>query len=181
MYPAAGPVTRTTQVGGSSQLILSDIGGWLGVTADSGPLRVVSDQPFFLSGRTYNQVDQTHTYGQDYDGQEPSELLAAPQSAWLPQLVENTYYRTNIGIANTGSVLAAVTLTLYDASGNQVWIDTREYAPGGFYQYQQPYLPVGGTANGYAKVTVSVGSGVVAYASVTDQATGDPTTITMKR
>ena len=139
----------------------------------------------FLTGRTYNQVDATHTYGQDYEGRKPAELLAAGDpafsTAWLPQLTENALYRTNIGITNTGTATANVTLTLYDASGTQVLTDARDYAPGGFYQYQQPYLPLGGTANGYAKVTVRVGSGVVAYASVTDQATGDPTTITMKR
>jgi len=62
-----------------------------------------------------------------------------------------------------------------------VWSDARDYGPGGFYQYQQPYLPVGGIASGYAKVTVNSGSGMVAYASVVDANTGDPTTITMKR
>jgi len=181
MHLASGPVTQTTQVGGPSQLLLTDVAGSLGVTADSGPLEVVSNREFFLSGRTYNQVDSTHTYGQDYDGQQPSELLAAQQSAWLPQLTENSLYRTNVGIANTGTQTANVTLTLYDASGNQVWQDTRDYAAAGFYQYQQPYLPFGGIASGYAKVTVNSGSGVVAYASVVDANTGDPTTITMKR
>ncbi|MBZ5589606.1 MAG: hypothetical protein LAO05_13675 [Acidobacteriia bacterium] len=181
MYPAAGPVTQATQLAGSSQLLQTDIPGWLGVTTDSGPLEVTSDQEFFLSGRTYNQVDATHTYGQDYEGQEPSELLAAQQSAWLPQLTENALYRTNIGITNTGSETANVTMTIYDASGNQVWTDSRDYAAGGFYQYQQPYLAYGGIASGYAKVTVNSGSGVVAYASVVDANTGDPTTITMKR
>jgi streptogramin lyase len=185
MYPAAGPVSRTTQLAGSSQLLQTDIAGWLGVTTDSGPLEVTSDQDFFLSGRTYNQVDATHTYGQDYDGPKPSELLAAGDSAfstaWLPQLTENALYRTNVGITNTGTTTANVTVTLFDASGNQVWTDSRDYAAGGFYQYQQPYLALGGIASGYAKVTVNSGSGVVAYASVTDNNTGDPTTITMKR
>ena len=185
MYPTSGPVSQTLQLGGSSQLLQTDIAGWLGVTADSGPLEVTSDQDFFLSGRTYNQVDATHTYGQDYEGQEPSELLAAGDSststAWLPQLTENALYRTNIGITNTGTTTANVTVTLYDASGNQVWTNSRDYAAGGFYQYQQPYLALGGIASGYAKVTVNSGSGVVAYASVVDANTGDPTTITMKR
>jgi hypothetical protein len=39
---------------------------------------------------------------------------------------------------------------------------------------------VGGIDSGYAVVTVNTESGVVAYASVIDQNTGDPTTINMK-
>ena len=185
MHAAAGQLTKTYQMTGGSQILVPDVAWWLGATADSGALEVVSDQEFFLSGRTYNQVDATHTYGQDYEGRKPSELLAAGDpafsAAWLPQLTENAKYRTNIGITNTGTEAANVTLTLYDANGAQVWTDARDYAPGGFYQYQQPYLAVGGIAGGYAKVTVNSGSGVVAYASVTDQQTNDPTTITMKR
>ena len=181
MHLASGPVSQTVQLGRKSQLLQTDIAGWLGVTTDSGPLEVTSDQDLFLSGRTYNQVDATHTYGQNYEGEDPDDLLAAQESAWLPQLTENAVYRTNIGITNTGSSTANVTVTLYDASGNQVWADSRDYAAGGFYQYQQPYLALGGIGSGYAKVTVNGGSGVVAYASVTDNNTGDPTTITMKR
>ncbi len=181
MHVASGPVSRTTQLAGSSQLLQADVAGWLGVTTDSGPLEVTSDQDLFLSGRTYNQVDTTHTYGQNYEGEESFSLLAAEESAWLPQLTENSQYRTNIGITNTGTGAATVTMTIYDGSGNQVWTDSRDYGPGGFYQYQQPYLAYGEIASGYAKVTVNSGSGVVAYASVVDANTGDPTTITMKR
>ncbi len=181
MYLASGMVSGTAQLAGNAQLLQTDIAAWLGVTTDSGPLEVTSDQEFFLSGRTYNQVDETHTYGQDYDGVETSETLLAWESAWLPQLTENSAYRTNIGVANTSVLYSNVTVTLYDGSGNQVWQDTHNYPPGGFYQYQQPFLAVGGIASGYAKVTVNSGSGVVAYASVTDNNTGDPTTITMKR
>jgi len=185
IHLASGSLSGAFQATGNSQLLLPDVAGLLGVTTDSGPLEVTSDQEFFLSGRTYNQADETHTYGQDYDGQEPSELLAAgdasSSTAWLPQLTENARYRTNIGIANTGTETASVTLTLYGAFGGQMWTDTRDYTPGGFYQYQQPYLTFGGIDSAYAKVTVNSGSGVVAYASVTDQQTNDPTTITMKR
>ena len=61
-----------------------------------------------------------------------------------------------------------------------MWSNTLNYTPGQFYQYQQPYLVVGGIDSGYAVVTVNTESGVVAYASVIDQNTGDPTTINMK-
>ncbi len=181
MYTSGGPVSQTTQLGARSQLIQADVAGWLGVTNDSGALEVTSDQDFFLSGRTYDQVDATHTYGQDYDGQRSADLLGNGQTASLTQLTESSLFRTNIGITNTSGALANVNLTLYDGSGNQLWSDTRNYAPGEFYQYQQPYQALGGTANGYAIVTVNSGSGIVTYASVIDNNTGDPTTISMKR
>ncbi|MBZ5587512.1 MAG: hypothetical protein LAO05_03040 [Acidobacteriia bacterium] len=182
LYAPAGTQTMTIAVSGKAQALLHDVASQLGVTADSGPLEVVSDQDVFLTGRTYNQVDATHTYGQDYNGQAPSELLAAGDMAWLPQLTENALVRTNIGITNAGAATANVTVTLYTSAGNPAgWSDTRDYAPGQFYQYQQPYLGLGGIDSGYAVVTVNSGSGVVTYASVVDQNTDDPTTINMKR
>jgi virginiamycin B lyase len=181
VHPPAGALSKTLALAGRSQVIVTDVAGWLGVVADSGALEVRSKQDIFLSGRIYNRTDATHTYGQDFDGQLSSELLAAGQSAWLPHLTENTLYRTNIGITNTGTTKAKVTLTLYDSSGHAVWSNTRDYEPAELYQYQQPYRAVGGIAGGFAKVTVDLGTGIVAYASVVDQNTADPTTISMKR
>ncbi|MFI5142418.1 MAG: BACON domain-containing protein [Thermoanaerobaculales bacterium] len=180
-YSTYGVLTTTYPLAGNAQLFLPDVVGQLNYAGDGAALEVRSDQDIILSGRTYNQVDASHTYGQDYDGQSSDALLASGQSAWLPQLTENALYRTNIGITNTGSTNASVTVTLFDGQGNVRWTDSRSYAPGGFYQYQQPYLLVGGIDQGYAKVTVNAGSGVAAYASVIDVGTGDPTTINMKR
>ncbi|TAM44893.1 MAG: M6 family metalloprotease domain-containing protein [Acidobacteria bacterium] len=183
MYAPSGLKTMPISVAGKAQLLLRDVAGQLGVSAESGTLQVVSDQAVLLTGRTYNQIDATHTYGQDYDGQESSLMLGAGQSAWLPQLTQNALFRTNIGLTNTGGSTASVTLTLFDGQGNQVSSLPRSLAPAEFYQFDQPYLntTAGGTENGYAVVTVNSGSGIVAYASVIDQATGDPTTFNMKR
>jgi len=180
-YSSYGVLSTSFPLAANAQLFLPDVVGQFGYSGDGAPLEVRSDQDVFLTGRTYNQVDATHTYGQDYNGQSSDALLAAGQSAWLPQLTENALFRTNIGITNTGTTNASVTLTLYDGQGNVKWVDSRSYAPGGFYQYQQPYLVVGGVDEGYAMVTVNAGSGIVAYASVIDIGTGDPTTINMQR
>jgi len=180
-YSTYGVLSTTYPLAGNAQLLLPDVVGQFGYSGDGAALEVQSDQDVFLTGRTYNQVDATHTYGQDYDGQSSDALLAANQSAWLPQLTENALFRTNIGITNTGTSNASVTLTLYDGQGNVKWSDSRSYAPGGFFQYNQPFLAYGGVDQGYAKVTVNAGSGIAAYASVIDIGTGDPTTINMKR
>jgi hypothetical protein len=184
MHAPAGIQTKTVQVGAHGQTLLTDLAAQLGIMADSGALEVVSDQDVVVSGRTYSQVDPTHTYGQDYEGEDPLALLGQGQSAWLPQLTQNAYYRTNIGITNTGASTANVTVTLYDSTGNPAgWSDTRDYTPGQFYQHDQPFLqtPAHAIDSGYAVIRVNSGSGVVAWASVIDQNTGDATTIRMKR
>jgi len=56
--------------------------------------------------------------------------------------------------------------------------------PGRLQQVNEVYRKVAGREDidgGYATVTVSSGSGVVAYASVVDKRTGDATTVPMWR
>ncbi len=188
LYSPSGTLTRQVVVAANGQDLRKDIAAWLGYTSGSGALEVRSDQDVFVMGRTYNQVDATHTYGQNYDGQEPGlGLLAAGQSAWLPLLTQTPDFRCNVAITNSGASAASVTLSLYDGQGNLVWSGSDEsgsIGPGGFIQYLKPFQNHGGRndiENGYAKVTVNSGSGVMAWASVIDERTGDPTTIFMKR
>ena len=140
--------------------------------------------------RTYNLQPSGWTYGQGYDGIASTDALQAGGTAWLPQLAQSGVAgqagtsRVNIGITNTGSAAASVTLTLYDGNGTQVWTDTRTYAAGQFYQYQEPYRTGAGRtdiAAGYATITVNSGSGIIAYASDIDNGSGDPTTVNMKQ
>ena len=188
LYTPGGLQTQQVVVSGNAQDFHKDIASWLGYWSGSGPLEVRSDQDVFVMGRTYNQVDATHTYGQNYDGQEPgSSLLSAGQSAWLPLLAQNPSFRCNIAITNTGASAANVDLALYDGQGGLLWVGNAEssaIASGGFVQYLKPFQKYAGRNNiehGYAKVTVNSGSGIIVWASVVDEATGDPTTIFMKR
>ena len=161
--------------------VVAELAAGLGAVSGSGALEVWSDQDLYVTARTYNQLAAGQTYGQNYDGAEPDDtLLSAGRSAWLPQLAQNTLFRTNIGVTNTSNASANVTLALFDTQGNRVWSGSRDLGAGEFYQYDQPFNAIGGMEQGYATVTVNSGSGITAYASVIDQATGDPTTITMK-
>ena len=161
--------------------VVAELAAGLGAVNGSGALEVWSDQDLYVTGRTYNQLAPGQTYGQNYDGAELDDtLLSAGQSAWLPQLAQNTLFRTNIGVTNTSNASANVTLALFDTQGNRVWSGSRALGAGEFYQYDQPFNAIGGMEQGYAKVTVNTGSGITAYASVIDQAQETPTTITMK-
>jgi len=188
LYTPGGVASQQVVLAGNAQDFRKDIAAWLGYTTGSGPLEVLSSQDVFVMGRTYNQVDATHSYGQNYDGQEPdSSLLSGGESAWLPLLAQNPSFRCNIAITNPGATAANVTLTLYDGQGNQLWSGNAEssaIASGGFIQYLKPFQKYAGRndlEHCYAKVTVEAGSGVIVWASVVDEATGDPTTIFMKR
>jgi M6 family metalloprotease-like protein len=188
LYTPGGVISQQVVLAGNAQDFHRDIAAWLGYTTGSGPLEVRSNQDVFVMGRTYNQVDATHSYGQNYDGQDPdSSLLSAGQSAWLPLLAQNPGFRCNIAITNSGATTANVTLALYDGQGNPLWSGNAEssaIASGGFIQYLKPFQKYGGRndlENAYARVTVNSGSGIIVWASVVDEATGDPTTIFMKR
>jgi immune inhibitor A len=188
LYTPGGLKTQQAVLGGNAQDFHKDIAAWLGYTSGSGALEVRSSQDVYVIGRTYNQLDATHTYGQNYDGQDPdASLLAAGQSAWLPGLSQNSSYRCNIAVTNTGASTADVTLALYDGQGHLLWSGNNEsnaIASGGFIQYLKPFQKYAGRNDleqAYAKVTVNSGSGVIVWASVVDEATGDPTTVFMRR
>jgi immune inhibitor A len=188
LYTPGGLRTQQSVLAGNAQDFHKDVAAWLGFTTGSGALEVRSSQDVYVIGRTYNQIDATHTYGQNYDGQSPdASLLAAGQSAWLPGLAQNPSFRCNIAITNTGTTTADVTLALYDGQGHLLWSGNNEsgaIASGGFIQYLKPFQKYAGRNDleqAYAKVTVTSGSGVIVWASVVDEATGDPTTVFMRR
>ncbi len=152
----------------------------------SGSLEVRSTVPVLVTSRTYNQ-NANGTFGQDYASYASSDGLAAGEAATLQHLTENAAYRSNIGLVNTGTSAATVTVALIDgATGTQVDSYTVTLQPGDWKQENQPFLKKAGRNNleaGYARVTVTSGSGVIAVASVIDNNvnSNDPTTITMQR
>jgi len=179
--------TKNVVVAAGEQLILTDVVGQLGASG-SGAIEVLSNHPLKVTARTYNQVASTAscypngTQGQDYLAATTSQGLSAGQSAWLGQLTENASYRTNIGLTNTSSGNVSVTVYLYDATGNSLGSYQVSLGPGGFQQVTQPFKNKAtpsqtAMAAGYAKIVVNSGSGVLAYASVLDNITNDPTTI----
>jgi hypothetical protein len=182
LYLTTGVVTQTAFVTSGSQSILVDVVSMLGASG-SGALEVRSDRPVKVSSRTYNQ-QTSGTFGQDYPSSTTAQGLSAGQAASLPQLTENAAYRTNIGLVNTGTLTAAVTVTLVDGAGKALTSYEVSLAPGALKQETQPFKTRAGQtsmARGWARVAVTAGTGVIAYASVIDNSTGDPTTILAMR
>jgi len=182
LYVSGEVVTATTVIPPATQIVATDVVALLGA-ADSGALEIASDQPLVVSSRTYDQL-ASGTVGQGYAAVAGSAGVSAGQSAWLPGLSEGASYRTNISLTNAGAVNAAVTVALFDGSGTALGSYDVTLAPGERRQENQPFqtrTTQAGVDGGYAKVTVTAGSGVIASASVIDNATNDPTTVAMVR
>jgi PKD repeat protein len=188
-YGSGGIVVKTTSVPGGAQSILTDVVEQLAASG-SGAIEILSDQPLWVTTRTYNQVSPTAscyaggTQGQDYPAVVTADGLASGQKAYLAGLSENTSYRCNIGMVNTGSVAATVLVELYDGAGAKLTDYTVALAVGQWAQETQPFRNKAGQTvmdRGYAKITVQSGSGVFAFASLIDNITNDPTPMRMQR
>jgi hypothetical protein len=188
-FYGASLVTNTSYVPAGSQSILTDVVGQLGGTG-SGAIQVTSDQPLKATARSYNQVSSgatcyaNGTQGQDYPVLTSSNGLSTGQVAYLAGLRENASYRCNIGLVNTGTGSASVLVELYDGAGNKLAGYTVPLNPGQWLQATQPFMNLAGQTamdRGYARLTVQTGSGIFGFASVIDNITNDPTTVTMQQ
>jgi CubicO group peptidase (beta-lactamase class C family) len=164
------------------QIVIGDVVAQIGM-AGTGAIEIDADRPLLTCSRTYN-AGTAGTFGLFLDGVQARDAVAEGGTVWLPQLRQNATFRTNIGLANSGQVDARVRIFLFDASGTELVSRWRTLEPGAWTQFQEPFSRLAGRTNidtGYAKVEVASGNGVIAYASVIDNATNDGTAITMKR
>ncbi len=176
---------NSTQVAPGSQSILDDVIGAIPASG-TGSLEVAADRSVIVTSRTYNLIagDATcfpkGTLGQSYPSFAMPGGMSAGDTGWLVQLIETAAYRTNISLTNTGATAASVTITLFGAAGSALASYTLPLAAGEMKQDNRPFLARAGKSNiaaGSARVVVNSGSGVVALASVVDNITNDPTTI----
>jgi CubicO group peptidase (beta-lactamase class C family) len=164
------------------QIVVGDVVAQLG-TIGVGAIEVVSDAPIMVSSRTYNSSDEA-TFGLFLDGVSESHAVGKGEIVWLPNLRQNSAFRTNIGLVNSGDVIARARIVLYDAKGKELAAKKRKLDPGAWIQLQEPFFQLAGRVDidsGYATVEVLSGRGVIAYGSVIDNSTNDGTAVTMKR
>ena len=188
-YGSGGVMTNTVYVPAGTQSILTDVVGQIGGSG-SGAIQILSDQSLKVTARSYNQVSSGAscyaggTQGQDYPTGAASDGLSVGQSAYLAGLTENASYHCNIGVVNVGSGAATVLVELFNGAGTKLTSYTVNLTAGQWAQETQPFKNrAAQTAmdRGYAKLTVQSGSGVFGFASVIDNITNDPTTVTMQQ
>ncbi len=188
-HGASGVAASTGSVAAASQAVYPDVVAQFPATG-SGALEIVASQPVVVTSRTYNlqpagaSCYPNGTLGQNLRGYASREGLAAGETGYLLQLAETAAFRTNIALTNSGPTQARATVTLFDGAGRELARYDVVLAPGEWKQENRPFASKAGQSNlsrGYARITVGTGSGVLAYASVVDNVTNDPTTVELVR
>ena len=171
----------TATVAAGAQQVLEDVVGMMGVDA-SGSLEISSDVPIYITSRTYNQ-GASGTFGQFLDGYSAESGVGQGQTVVLPQLSENAAYRSNTGFVNTSGSSATVRVELLAPDGAILGQFSKIIGAGESWQKNRPFSSVANqndVSGGAARVEITSGNGIIAYASVIDNQTQDPTTIPMK-
>ena len=153
--------------------------GALRLTPTSGSLAVTS--------RTYNQT-AGGTYGQFVPGIPEYEAVLYGEEARLVQLTHDlsttTGYRTNIGFVNAVNMRITIEIKLFNSSGTLLGTLPYDLDPFEFKQIDKTFKSVTGeaVADGYAVLRTTTPNGrFFAYASVIDNATGDPICVQQAR
>jgi plastocyanin len=151
-----------------------------------GAIRLQSDDDFVATQRIYAQQPATScaaagTLGQFLAG---NDVTSASTAGVLIQLKSSSSFRTNLGAVNPGSSTAHVTFRLYDKNNALVATGSPITMPA--YGVIGPtnmtsgfFFNATGVDMSDAWVNFTADQPVIAYASVVDQSTTDPTYIAM--
>ena len=178
----ADPIEISGTIAAGQLLAWDDVLGELFEITDelAGSIQVDGDGPLVVTARTYNQSD-AGTLGQFMPGISTEEAMATGQVGVLSPLASNQQFRTNVGYINLSDHACEVRVTLHDAGGAQVGSErVRSIDPSGWKQDNDIFAVTGAGSQdrAYAKAeTITNNCTVWVYASVVDNATGDPTMI----
>jgi PKD repeat protein len=179
--PDSGPIlTRTIALGPKQSVTYANaLFDLFGLSQGAGAIAVESSSSSStpdvrVTSRTFTNSD-AGTYGQ---GVPDVTNDAFERTTYLPALISNASFRTNIGMVNRGGAAQTATLQLYDANGELVASTSINVAPDSFQLGSlASYFPIVNsiTLNSASiVVTTSATGSVSAYASVIDNRTQDP-------
>ncbi|HEY0371607.1 MAG TPA: hypothetical protein VGD79_06375 [Thermoanaerobaculia bacterium] len=184
----AGSVTVPA---GGSVLLHDILANHRGSSSVTGALLVGSDRPFAITSRTYSMSPAGDTVGQtvppsaNFLDNTLSPINLPTAVAYVPGLVQNNEFRTNLGfVAANGSGSGAtmnLAITIKGQFGSTLGTRNYSIAPGAVMQIQFSAREIA-DANfnvGGAEFRITTGSGsVVPYASVIDNRTADAVFVT---
>lgn len=173
---STGGTTVTVPPGGS--VTLYDIlKAHRGRPSTVGALLLGGDKPFAVTSRTFDQTSNG-TLGQAVaaipDG--ATDQAGAPSTLYIPGLVQNGAFRTNLGLVMSGSTAMTVSVTINGANGAALGSRTFTVLPGVTNQVQFSALSVAPATFDVAGAVIRISAGqgsVIAYASIVDNQTGD--------
>jgi hypothetical protein len=188
VFPLTTPANAgsATVPAGGSVMIKDILGGHRGAASTTGALLVGSDRPFAITSRTYSMSPSGDTVGQtvppaaDFLDNTLSPITLATAVAYVPGLVQNAEFRTNLGFVaanGSGSVETMnVVITIKGADGASLGTRNFTVSPGVVMQTQfsaRTFTTTNFNVGG-AEFRITSGSGsVVPYASVIDNRTAD--------
>jgi hypothetical protein len=147
----------------------------------AGTYRFTTSHPVLGLGRTYNQT-AAGTFGQPYPFLTARDGVAAGERAIVAPLRKTPAYRTNLGFQNVSKVACEVRATFHSPSGEAIGAPrTWKVGPERWLQQNDVLgsAGLGTTELAYAVVEVlTAGCRVWPYASVIDNRSGDPVTVT---
>jgi hypothetical protein len=174
---ASGASTVTVPAGGS--VTITDVlKNHRGRAETTGALLAGGDKAFAVTSRTYNAT-ANGTLGQTVSaaGDVASDGSTAASTLFIPGLVQNASFRTNLGLVmSAAAVPLTVTVTINGASGSALGTRTFSVAAGVTTHVQFPATSVAAAPFDTAGAIVRIAGGtgtVVSYASVVDNGTGD--------
>ncbi|HHQ47368.1 MAG TPA: hypothetical protein ENK19_00610 [Acidobacteria bacterium] len=175
------PKSATVQVDAGATRRLDDVLDGLFHRSGSAALHVTADRSdASISSRTYNETS-SGTYGQYIPGVTGGDAVTPTHPVRLVQLEQSsgdaTGFRTNLGLVNTTAAAVDVTIALHGWDGTGLGTVPVTLKPYEFRQIDRIFRSVTSSpvTNGYAVVTTSTSDGkVLVYASVIDNASGDP-------
>ncbi|HVT45471.1 MAG TPA: hypothetical protein VMT00_13905 [Thermoanaerobaculia bacterium] len=175
------PLTRQITLNpGEVRMMNNLLEATFGVTNTKGAVHVVTQEPTSLvtTARTYDQLD-SGTRGQFIGGVTPDAAIGVNDRALqLLQLEQSARYRTNLGITEVTGAAAIVEITAIVPGAAAAPVLTMGIPGNQAAQISRilAQMVPGDTYNARITVKVIGGSGkVVAYASVVDAHTSDPT------
>jgi len=177
----SAPKSITHEVGAGATNRLGDFLDQSFHFTGSAALHVMADLPdSSISSRTYNQTAHG-TYGQYIPGLTGEAAVTPSHPARLVQLHQSTSnttgFRTNIGVLNTTASSVDVSIALHAWDGALLGTVPVTLKPYELKQVDKIFRSVTSSpvTNGYAVLTTEASGGrVLAYASVIDNASGDP-------
>lgn len=175
--PAFDPiVTDPIPIVGNGQLTLANVvTGTFGLRNVKGGLSVFSTNgaPLVLASRTYTNAATGGSYGLNVNG-----VLAA-DTAWIADLTENSFSRSNIGvflpIDPAASQALVFTVRIFDSLGAEAASGSLLFDQAGLQQKGLDFFGVDDPLQGgWAEIRCSDPSAIwYAYATVIDNITGD--------
>jgi hypothetical protein len=162
-----------------SQRVIPDLVAATGDEGSGGVNLVTSDAGLVAVSRTFASGSDG-TYGQFIGGWDHAAALTGDRRYVLAGLAGNGGFHTNVGVLNLGDGDLALDVTLFNSDGEHLGTRRINAVPGGFKQVVSLIgrLTDDAVRGGYATLAATdSGASFLAYASVVDDASHDPTLV----